>query len=324
MSRRDATLHDVARRVGVSTRTVSRVVRGEQGFSAETEAKVRAAIAELGYRPNLLARGLVSGRSGTIGLVGGDMSDPFFPELADGVQRAAREVGLTMFFGTMDNDVDLQESVLDSLVSYGADGAIVFPAPHSDDQLRRFADAGLRMVSVDHPITGHHLASVMSDIPDGARAAVAHLRERGRHRIGFVGNAISIAQRRLRGYEEALAGEPLVELDDATSQGGVAATARLIERHPDIDGLFAYNDVMAVGAIQHLTAIGRRIPEDIAVIGFDDIELGAYITPSLSTMRIDRLRLGRTAVDMLTSLIAGDAVESSVMLPVELVVRDST
>ncbi|MEO1061878.1 MAG: LacI family DNA-binding transcriptional regulator [Actinomycetota bacterium] len=326
MARRDATLHDVARKVGVSTRTVSRVVRGEQGFSAETEAKVRAAIEELGYRPNLLARGLVSGRSGTIGLVGGDMSDPFFPELADGVQRAARDRGITMFFGTMDNEPDRQQSVLDSLVSHGADGVIVFPAAGTDEQLRGFAEAGLRIVSVDHPVTGHNISAVMSDITGGAHAAVGHLRERGRSRIGFIGNATSVAQRRRGAYEAALGDEAevCVELDEATSSGGIAATARLIERHPDLDGIFAYNDVMAIGAIQHLTASGRRIPDDIAIVGFDDIEVGAFITPPLSTVRIDRLRLGRTAVDLLLTMMNGERTEVTTLLPVELIVRSSS
>ncbi len=321
--RRDPTLHDVARKVGVSTRTVSRVVNGEGGFSSATEQRVQAAIEELGYRPNLLARGLISGRTGTIGVIGAAMGDPFFPEVADGVQRSAADLGLTMFFASTDNEPDRQRSVLDSLMSHAVDGVILFPALGTGEQIHAFGHQGLPMVTVDHVVTGPRIGSVSSDIVGGARKAVEHLRSTGRRRIGFIGATTS--QRRRAGYVEALAPEasPIEELDEATAEGGMAATQRLLDRAADVDALFVYNDLMALGALRILSQSGRRVPDDVAVIGFDDIAVSAIVQPSLTTVRLDLERLGRAAIDLLLKLIDGEEPGEPVVLPVELVIRES-
>lgn len=326
MTRREPTLRDVARLVGVSTRTVSRVVNGEGGFSVATEERVQAAIDELGYRPNLLARGLISGRTGTIGLIGGEMRDPFFPELADGVQRAAADLGLTMFFASTDNDPERQRSVLDSLMSHAVDGVILFPAVGTDDQLRSFASQGLSLVTVDHVVSDAPIGSVSSDISGGAQVAVQHLRSSGRRRIAFIGNDLSRRGRRRRGYAEALAPDatPIEEFDAANTEGGMAATRRLLQRASDVDALFAYNDLMALGALRVLAEAGRQIPEEIAVVGFDDIAVSAVVRPSLTTIHLDREALGHQALQQLRRLINGEAQAEPIVLPVELVVREST
>lgn len=326
MHRRETTLHDVARHVGVSPRTVSRVVNDEGGFSEATRHRVSAAIQELGYRPNLLARGLITRRSDTIGLVGTDMTDPFFPELADGVQRAANDVGLTMFFASTDGDVERQAAVLDKLRSHGVDGVILFPAPGSRDQVRAFARAGLSIVTVDDPMEGPHLAAVASDIEVGAALGVGHLVATGRSRIAML--AIDAGHgRRLRGYRSALpdGSEPIIEYGEATSVGGAEAMARVLGRTPDVDAVFAFNDLMAIGALRVLHQQGRRVPDDVAVVGFDDIGLSSMVTPALTTVHLDRERVGREAVSCLRAMADDpDGTREPVILPVELVIREST
>lgn len=312
--------------MGVSPRTVSRVVRGEGGFSAATEGRVRQAIADLGYRPNLVARSLISGRSGTIGLVGGEMADPFFPEVADGVQQAATAEGLTMFFASTDNEGERQRAALDSLMSRGVDGVLVFPAAHSDDQLRSFASQGLRIVALDHDMSADGIASLSSDIAGGARMAVEHLRDIGRRRIAYLGNAATTTARREGGYRSTIApdADPLVEADQPTAAGGLAAMRRVLDTAPDVDAVFTYNDLMAIGAMRAITEAGRWIPDDVAVVGFDDIDVSAYLTPGLTTIELDRDRLGREAVNTLIQVIDGDSAALSTTLPVSLIRRETT
>ncbi|MEM8706831.1 MAG: LacI family DNA-binding transcriptional regulator [Actinomycetota bacterium] len=323
MSKRDATLHDVAAKVGVSPRTVSRVVNGEGGFSAATEARVRAAIDELGYRPNLLARGLIRGRSGTIALVGPTMTDPFFPELAEGVQQAARDHQLTMFMASTDEDLDHQRTVLETLHSYAVDGAIVFPVRESDTQLALLASTGLRMITIDRPAAIENAPNIRSDIEDGARQAVTHLVERGCRRIGFIDGSHGPGGRRLFGFRSIAGHDALTSHAVPTAMGGMCAMRDLLEQAPDLDGVFAYNDLMAIGAMRVLAEQGRRVPDDVAVVGFDDISFSAITNPALTTVRLDRARIGREAVQQVVALTNGEWVPPETWIPVELVVRES-
>ena len=325
---REATLHDVARHVGVSTRTVSRVVNNEGGFSDATRTRVNDAIAELGYRPNLLARGLITKRSGTIGLIAGDMTDPFFPEVADGVQRVARELGLTMFFASTDGDRAQQRSVLESMRSHAVDGVLVFPAAGTQDDVIEFAQKGLRFVTIDEHIVAPNIVSVTSDIIGGAELAVRHLHDRGRRRVAMIANADSEKRWRERGYHTAVDSAdatPLIERTEATTAGGMAAMERLLDGGADIDAVFVYNDLMALGAMRVLAQRGVRVPDDVAVVGFDNIEVSAVVTPSLTTINLDRMRLGRQALETLQVLRSGESTQlAPVTLPVELVVRESS
>ncbi|MEO0494045.1 MAG: LacI family DNA-binding transcriptional regulator [Actinomycetota bacterium] len=323
MAKRDATLHDVAALVGVSPRTVSRVVNGEGGFSAATEAKVRAAIEKLGYRPNLLARGLIRGRSGAIALVGPTMTDPFFPELAEGVQQAAREQKLTMFMASTDADLDHQRTVIETLHAYAIDGAIVFPVRESDTQLAQLAASGFRMITIDLPVAIENAPNIRSDIEDGARQAVTHLVEQGRRRIAFVDGSHGPGGRRLFGFRGVVGAHAPTSHAAPTAAGGMEAMRDLLERVPDLDGVFAYNDLMAIGALRVLAETGRRVPDDVAVVGFDDISFSAIINPALTTVRLDRARIGREAVAQVVALTEGEWVPPETWIPVELVVRES-
>lgn len=320
---RPATLHDVAARVGVSPRTVSRVVRDEGGFSEATRQRVNDAVAELGYRPNAHARGLISGRSSTIGFVAPDISDPFFPELAEGVQRAARSEGLTLLFAVYDGDPATQTEVLTSLEGHRPDGVVIFPAPDTD-ALTPFLDRGLPMVVVDADISHPNAIAVRSDLTHGAELAVGRLLDRGCRQLAMLADDVVDELRREAFVRCVPAGmEPVLIESELTMSGGRRSTIEMLRRRPEIDGIFAFNDVMAIGALQAATELGRRVPDDLAVVGFDDVQMGAVVTPALTTVRIDRERVGREAVRQVMALAGGRADSYDVLLPVELVVRES-
>ena len=260
----------MANKVGVSPRTVSRVVNDEGGFSEATRVKVLEAVEDLGYQPNMLARGLITRRSGTVGLVGVDMTDPFFPAMAEGIQNAARETGRTMFFACNDGDPQRQAEVFRSLLSHAVDGVIVFPAPGSIEQLTAYARRGMPLVIVDDIVEFPNLASVSFDLEDGATKAAQHLLATGRRKIGMIGSEITVprTRRRERGFyqafENAPEGSQLPELVrvQPTVSGGANGLQQLLERQPGLDGIFAYNDLMAVGAMRAAQSVGYRVPDD--------------------------------------------------------------
>ena len=235
------TLDDVARHVGVSARTVSRVVNDEGGCTAETRDRILDAIAELGYRPNLMARGLTRRRSDTIGLVAAELLDPFFPEFADGVQAAAAGIGRTIFLVSTDSDRDRQQRAITSLLGHGVDGVIVFPAHDSRTDLVRFAADGLPIVVLNDEIEAPRIAVVTAEIQHGAGLAVDHLVERGRTRVAMLidhhARTPERPSRREAGYRASLekAGLPvdpdlIIEVDNSIAGGRVGAAALMRTR----------------------------------------------------------------------------------------------
>ena len=323
----------MANKVGVSPRTVSRVVNNEGGFSEATRVKVLEAVEDLGYQPNMLARGLITRRSGTVGLVGVDMTDPFFPAMAEGIQNAARETGRTMFFACNDGDPQRQAEVFRSLLSHAVDGVIVFPAPGSIEQLTAYARRGMPLVIVDDIVEFPNLASVSFDLEDGTTKAAQHLLATGRRKIGMIGSELTVprTRRRERGFyqafENAPEGSQLPELVrvQPTVSGGANGLQQLLERQPGLDGIFAYNDLMAVGAMRAAQSVGYQVPDDIAIVGCNDIEMSALVSPRLTTIRLDRPRLSAEAIRVLHDLIeAPGSNPDPLVLPVELVVREST
>jgi LacI family transcriptional regulator len=322
----NTTLRDVAEQVGVSIRTVSRVVNNETGFSEATRSRVLDAVESLGYRPNLLARGLIKGRSGTVALVATELTDPFFPELAEGVQNAANELGLTLLVASTANNAARQATVLESLRSHAVDGLILFPTAGTERDVVAVAASGLPTVAIDARWKAPGLVSVTSDIYDGARIATRHLVDGGRTCIAMISSVFSEQRTREAGYVDELTGvgHPIIERVDVTAAGGITAVEALLARHPNIDAIFAYNDLMAVGALKALRDAGRSVPGDVAVVGFDNIGLSEFVTPALTTIRIDRERLGREAINQLSTLMDNQAYSPELVeLPVSLVVRES-
>lgn len=328
---RAPTLHDIAGHAGVSIRTASRVVNERPGPAASTRARVLEAIEALGYRPNLLARGLVTRQSFTIGLIATFLTDPFFSELARGIQQACDRYGYLVYLTSSEGAADRQRDVIQSLVDRGCDGIIVFPVRGSQDQLRTVADRSIPVVTVDFPIDHPRIGSVESTTEHGSHLAVEHLKSQGRRVLGMISSPSGeyTDEPRERGFRDAIAepgGDPRhhVVWADETLEGGAAGVRQLVARFTDLDGLLAYNDIVAIGAIRELEDIGRRVPEHVAVIGVDDIALSALVRPALTTVRIDRELMGSRAVEVLMQMRANpEASPQREVVEVSLVVRSS-
>lgn len=330
------TLHDVARAAEVSIKTVSNVINDYPHVRPGTRARVEAAIAELGYRPNLSARSLRRGRTGVIGLALPELSLPYFAELADSVMRAADERGLTVLIEQTEGDPDRERSVLTSARRQLTDGLLFSPLG--------LGTADEEALAVDFPLVllGERVFTPRTDHVTmqnvaAARAATAHLIETGSRRVlalgSHAGDGVSSASLRLQGYREALedAGLPYDETLIGASgpwrrSGGAEAMRRVLDAGIEFDGVFALNDTLALGAMRALQDAGVRVPHDVAVIGFDDIDEARYASPSLSSIDSGRDEIARTAVDVLQARIDGTATEPPALFEASfrVIAREST
>ncbi|WP_028279839.1 LacI family DNA-binding transcriptional regulator [Arthrobacter sp. H5] len=307
------TLHDVAQVAGVSFKTVSNVINDHPNVRPTTRARVQAAIAELGYRPNLTARSLRSGHSGAITLAVPQLRLPYFAELADAVISAAEAHGLVVLIEQTSGGRDRELEVLKSPRLKMSDGLIFSPLGLGEE------DAALVTAEVPIVLLGERIFSsscdhvTMQNI-EGARAATEHLLDIGRKRIAVVGahegEVIGSAGLRLKGYREALEARG-VPYDDSLvaymgewhRANGALAMHELLERGVEFDAVFGFNDTLAQGAMRVLQEAGRRIPDDIAVIGFDDLDETRYSLPTLSTVDPGRTEIAETAIKVLMERI---------------------
>jgi DNA-binding LacI/PurR family transcriptional regulator len=342
-SRERPTLDQVAARAGVGRGTVSRVINGSSQVSESTRQAVLAAVSELGYVPNLAARALVTRRTDTVALVVSESEDRLFGEpffagvvrgISAGVTAAGRQLVLALTAGQ-----DGERPIERYLTTQHVDGVLLLSL-HGDDPLpRQLRERGLPVVLGGRPAGGYSGAYVDVDNAGGARAGVAHLLERGRRRIATITGPLDMmaGQDRLAGYRTALADtgvsveKSLVETGDFSEASGQQAMRTLLAREPELDAVFAANDLMAVGAMRALKEAGRRVPDDVAVLGFDDSPLSRVTDPPLSTVRQPTDEMGRRMAELLMRLIAmeddGGAPDGEQLRPVletELVVRSSS
>ncbi|MEV1168232.1 LacI family DNA-binding transcriptional regulator [Nonomuraea sp. NPDC049784] len=330
------TLRDVAKRANVSIRTVSNVVNGYAPVSDELRARVQAVLDELDYRPNLIARNLKQGRTGMIALVVPELDVPYFAELAREVITAARAHGYVVMVDQTDGDGDRERELLgrDSRATM-FDGLLLSPLTISAEELRGRGNRIPIVLLGEHIFNGsfHHVAI---DNVAAAREATTHLLNLGRRRVAAIGDQPyatgETAQLRTAGYRQAHARAGL-EVDEelvvSTSHFhrrlGAEAMEHLLALPEPPDAVFCYNDLLALGAIRALTRAGRRVPDDVAVVGVDDIEEGEYSTPSLTTIAPDKGEIARRAVNTLMDSINGSpAAPSEIIVPHRLMVREST
>ncbi|MEU6104363.1 LacI family DNA-binding transcriptional regulator [Streptomyces flaveolus] len=345
MSRQAPTLEDVAREAGVSRATVSRVVNGVRNVDPAIQDLVRRAVERTGYAPNQAARQLVTRRTTTVALVvsgAGDASDteqnafatrvfadPFFGRVVGGVVGHLRPRSMhpvLMFAETP----EARQEVVGYLRQGGADGALVV-STHPDDPLPALlADARLPAVLFARPGRPVPLSHVDLAHRDGGRLAAEHLLARGCRRVVTVAGPLAVAasQERLAGFRDTLArhGHPHVPVAEGgfTVDSGMAAMNALLDEHPSLDGVFTANDLMAQGAIQVLRDHGRRVPEDVAVVGFDDSSVAVTCRPRLTTVRQPVEEMAATMARLLGEHIDGTRGEpTSVLFEPELVIRDS-
>jgi DNA-binding LacI/PurR family transcriptional regulator len=325
------TIYDVARLAGVSTATVSRALNGTGQIAPATRASIDAAVEQLGYRPNTIARSLVTKSTQTIALLLPDITNPFYAALVSGIQQRALEAGHTMLLCTTEGDPEREEQYLSLLRAKQVDGALVDGLVLPPDRIARFVRDGFPIVCLDRDVDSASVPLVQVDNRLGARMATEHLLSLGHIRIAHVAGApdLRISEERVEGYREALLAAhvppapELVATGDFTEEGGYRATSVLMNR--GFTAVFAANDLSALGVISALTEAGWRVPEDVSVVGFDDLRLSRYTSPPLTTIRQPAAEIAERATQLLLDLTHGKKVSQQLhLLEPELVVRGST
>ncbi|MFE7811021.1 LacI family DNA-binding transcriptional regulator [Streptomyces sp. NPDC057433] len=337
------TLEEVAVRAGVGRGTVSRVINGSPRVSDATRAAVEAAVAELGYVPNTAARALAANRTDAIALVVPEpetrfFAEPYFSDMLRGVGAALSDTQmqlLLIFAGSARE----RQRLADYLAAHRVDGVLLVSVHAHDPLPDMLAQLEIPAVISGPRSAAETLTSVDSDNYGGARQAVEHLIGRGRHRIAHITGRLDVygAQRRTDGYRDALrdAGHPeddlLIESGDFSEEGGRRAMAALLERRPDLDAVFAASDVTAAGARHALREAGRRIPDDVALVGYDDSAIARHMDPPLTSVRQPIEEMGRRMIDLLLAEVADRRPPASreldrrqVVLATELVARASS
>jgi LacI family transcriptional regulator len=328
------TLEDIGRLAGVSRSTVSRVINDQASVNPEVRERVRSVIARTGYTPNVVARSLVSGRTGVIGLVIPSrvhalFEDPYFSRLIQGISAASNQAGNTLSLFIFQNEEE-EAALYPRVVKSGVlDGLILTATRMADPLLARMAVGEIPLVIVGRPdVEGVSYVDV--DNQGGGLRAATHLADLGYERIGLIGAPVSTTAGidRLNGFTEGLALRglslhPDLRVDgDFSGESGHLAMQQLIPHRPD--AIFAASDTMAAGALRALREAGVRVPEDIALMGFDGLPASERSVPPLTTIRQPVTETGARAVQMLNELVSGAAHRPLVeIMPVELVVRDS-
>lgn len=328
------TIRDVARLAGVSTATVSRVLAGIGNSRPGTAAAVIAAADELNYRPSGVARSLRMRRTRTLGLIVTDILNPFFPELVQAADLAARSLGYSILLGSAAYDEHRAMHYLDLMADRRVDGLIIASSQLSDESWQWLLASPVPAVVVNAEPPDLPLAVITSDNEAGGRIAVEHLLELGHRRIAYVDGdpEFTAAVPRLTGFRRACEDAGLTPDDTPLLRGegqfesGERAAAQLVASGADVTAVVCYNDVTAIGVLRALRAAGRLVPDDISVVGFDDIAAASWVVPALTTVAQQKADMGRLAVEHLASRLdhSEPGVPGVVRLPMVLRVREST
>ena len=326
------TLAELAAAAGVSTMSASRAVNLQPGVSRETREAILKLAAEMGYVPNRSAQKLSGGRTRVIGLLAADLDNTFISALVSGAVRAASATGHeVLIYSLVGNDRRPTTNVLQLLQQF-TDGVIAV-LPYQYGFVEGLAAARLPVITIDHHREHAEFPSIAADSYGGARGAMQHLAALGHRRIAFITGEeqLGSAQDRHRAYDDAVAilrlerDPTLVLRGDYTARGGREAGKKLLKMKDRPTAVFAGNDLSAIGAMSVLQSAGLRVPEDISIVGFDDLPAASQVHPALTTVRQPIAEMGRAAVNTLLAVIAGlEVATPQVALPTELVVRKST
>ena len=330
------TMADVAREAGVSLMTVSRVINDKGEVSAATRQRVLDIVERRGYRPSGIARGLVTQRTGTLGLVVPDISNPFFSEVTRGAEHEAYAAGYNVFLCNTEEETGRELAVLESLEEKRVDGVVLCSSRLDNGQLGKALAHHPAVVLANRRLEptngGNEVGVVVLADMAGGQMATQHLLDSGHQTVGFLAGPTASSSGRLRakGYCAALAAAGLPHNPEwtrhctPTVQGGREIARELLVAQPQLTALFCYNDLVAVGALQACIDLERRVPDDLSVVGFDDIPLAALVTPPLTTCRTPRYELGANAMRLLLDHIEGCPGDcTDIVLHPELIVRAS-
>lgn len=327
------TIKDVARAAGVSPSTVSRALNDSPLLREETKARIRRLAAELGYERNELARGLVKGSSGAVGLLVPDITNPFFAEITRGVGEVAHARGYGVVLCTTDGDPDRERSYMQLLRRKRVDGLILTSVTADDPSLVTLMRAGLPLVLVSRLVRGVDAPYVVVDDRNGGRLAVEHLVDLGHRRIGFIGGPENVqsSQDRMEAYREVLAERGLsvptgwATFADFTQAAGREAARRMLSRRDVPTAIFAANDMIALGVLEAAEEVGLRVPEDLSLVGYNNISYAALPRIQLTTVAQPTFEMGRIAADYLLDVIEDRRRRKlRKVLPPKLVVRRTT
>jgi LacI family transcriptional regulator len=330
----NVTIKDVARLSGVSPMTVSRVINQSLRVSPGTRSRVEQAIAELGYVPSRLARGLSRQKTGTIALIVPDVANPFFTLIVRGAEDVARRAGYRVLLCDTRFDLTLEAEVIEEMIAHRVEGIVIAPVSDaSRSQLKRLARFGVPFVLIDRTIPGIECDVVLGDSTAGARSLVEHLIGLGHRRIGMIveDENVSTARERRAGYAEALE-QAGIELDPALvvraaadPQGGAVGMAKLLQLPEWPTGVFTVNNLVALGAIEAVRAAGLEVPDDVALVCYDDIEYASRLYPFLTVMLQPAETFGTLGTQLLFERIEGRQLDRTrkVVLPADFVVRES-
>jgi DNA-binding LacI/PurR family transcriptional regulator len=332
LKKKRATIRDVGRRALVSHQTVSRVINGEPSIAPATRARVERAIAELGFHPNHVARSLASRKTYTVGVIMGDVASPFFPDVVRGAEDVLSPLGYSLFLASSRRDPDVERRNVEHLLERSADGLILGAPRSRPDELAALARrAGVPMVFLNREVRGRQVASVWVDWPSATTEVVAYLAGLGHRRIALVVPSRDEAPFASREdwYAQALARSDLapprslIVRERISIEGGHRAGLTLLSLDEPPTAAICHNDTMAIGMLQACAERRVRVPDDLSIVGWDDVPYASLVTPPLTTVRVPRHELGRAAAATLLDLIAGRMAGEHGPLPLQLIRRQS-
>jgi LacI family transcriptional regulator len=327
------TIQDVAKRAGVAPITVSRVINKSGYASEETRRRVEAAIEELSYVPNTLARGLRIKRTNTLALVVTDITNPFFTLIARGVEDTASASGFTVIYCNTDESEAKEEEYINILVQKQVDGVLLVPACSNSKSVKFLHSNKIPIVLIDRKIPGFQTDLVRCNSEEGAYDLIEHLIEYGHERIVAITgpHGISTSEDRVSGYYRAMSEAGLESLASVyygafTQASGYELANKVLAENPRPTAIFGTNNFLSIGILKALRDANIKVPQDLAVVGFDDLPMSLIVNPILTVAAQPAYEMGQQATQLLLKRLSDDALESNqeIILPTELIVRQSS
>lgn len=329
---RPTSIKDIARIANVSHSTVSRALQNSPLISGRTAERIQRIARESGYRASAIARGLVTQRTKTIGVVVTTIADPFVSDVVNGIEDCGNDYGYSVFLANSNAEPDREKKVVQSFSERRVEGIVVTSSRVGALYLPLLAEMRIPIVLVNNQHPGEFVNSILIENVKGSADAVNHLIQLGHKRIAYVGDRFGYQSdtERFAGYREALerTGLPfapeLVVHGDGKCEGGMMGVETLLGLPTPPTAIFCYNDMTAIGALRQLQLRKLRVPEDISIVGFDDLFIASYMNPPLTTVHQPRRLMGRLAMESLLRLISSEETARTTKVPAELIVRDST